>query len=87
MFARERRDSIVEMINRNGQVRVKHLSERFNVTEDCIRKDLGMPEREGRLSRCYGGAVQVRIDPQAFNVVQRLDKNREIKHTIAAKSL
>ncbi|MDR2485093.1 MAG: DeoR/GlpR family DNA-binding transcription regulator [Treponema sp.] len=87
MFAQERRDSIVEMINRNGQVRVKNLSERFSVTEDCIRKDLGMLEREGRLSRLYGGAVKVRINPQEFNAAQRFDKNGEIKQTIAAKSL
>ncbi|MDR2053253.1 MAG: DeoR family transcriptional regulator, partial [Treponema sp.] len=57
MFAQERRNSIVEMVNRSGQVRVKDLSERFNVTEDCIRKDLAILEEKGLVSRLYGGAV------------------------------
>jgi DeoR family glycerol-3-phosphate regulon repressor len=87
MFAQERRNSIVEMVNRNGQVRVKNLSEQFKVTEDCIRKDLAILEEEGLVSRLYGGAVKVRLNPHEFNVAQRLDKNTDIKHKIAVKAL
>jgi DeoR family glycerol-3-phosphate regulon repressor len=86
-FAQERRNLIVAMINRNGQVRVKDLSEQFKVTEDCIRKDLAILEEEAQLSRLYGGAVKVRINPHEFNVAQRLDKNTEIKRQIAVKAL
>jgi DeoR family glycerol-3-phosphate regulon repressor len=87
MFARERRGAITETLNWTGYVRVKDLSERFGVTEDCIRKDLAMLEREGLLSRLYGGAVRARINPQEFNVAQRLGKDPAIKQTIAAKAL
>jgi DeoR family glycerol-3-phosphate regulon repressor len=86
-FAQDRRNIIVEMVNRTGQVRVKDLSEQFKVTEDCIRKDLAILEEEALLSRLYGGAVKVRINPREFNVAQRLDKDTEIKHKIAAKAL
>jgi DeoR family glycerol-3-phosphate regulon repressor len=86
MFARERRNSIVEIVNRTGQVRVKDLSEQYLVTEDCIRKDLAILEREGLLSRLYGGAARVRINPHEFNVAQRIDKDPEIKQAIAAKA-
>jgi DeoR family glycerol-3-phosphate regulon repressor len=85
-FAQERRNSIVEMVNRNGQVRVKDLSEKFKVTEDCIRKDLAILEGDGLLSRLYGGAVKIRVNPHEFNVSQRLDKNTEIKQKIALKA-
>ena len=44
MFLEERQDSIMNMLNRDGKVRVHELSEKFNVTEDCIRKDLGALE-------------------------------------------
>jgi DeoR family glycerol-3-phosphate regulon repressor len=57
MFVQERRNGIVEMVNRNGRIRVKNLSEQFNATEDCIRKDLAVLEDEGLLSRVYGGAA------------------------------
>ncbi|MDR2096564.1 MAG: DeoR/GlpR family DNA-binding transcription regulator [Treponema sp.] len=87
MFAHERRTNIVEMINHEGQVRVKDLSERYNVTEDCIRKDLAILEEDGLLSRLYGGAVKVRVNPHELNVSERLDKNTCIKHLIAVKAL
>ena len=41
MFLEERQESIMTMLNEDGKVRVKELSEKFGVTEDCIRKDLG----------------------------------------------
>ena len=60
MFLEERQESIMNMLTRDGKVRVKELSEKFKVTEDCIRKDLGALEKQGRLKRTYGGAVVLR---------------------------
>ena len=62
MFLEERQELIVRMVERDGKVKVKELSAKFKVTEDCIRKDLGSLERQGRLKRTYGGAVK----PKAF---------------------
>ena len=45
MFLEERQESIMNMLTRDGKVRVKELSEKFKVTEDCIRKDLGALEK------------------------------------------
>ena len=36
MLARERQNTIVEIVNREGSVRVKNLSKKFGVTEDSI---------------------------------------------------
>ena len=38
MFLEERQEIIVNMLNQEGKVRVKDLSDKFGVTEDCIRK-------------------------------------------------
>ncbi len=54
MFLEERQELIVRMVERDGKVKVKELSAKFKVTEDCIRKDLGSLERQGRLKRTYG---------------------------------
>ena len=59
MFLEERQELIVRMVERDGKVQVKELSAKFKVTEDCIRKDLGSLERQGRLKRTYGGAVKL----------------------------
>lgn len=45
MLARERQNKIVEMVNTEGSVLVKELSELFDVTEDSIRKDLSLLEK------------------------------------------
>ena len=87
MFGEERQNTIVSMVNEKGKVRVKDLSELFQVTEDCIRKDLAALEKAGMLKRAYGGAVRIRITPHEVNVVQRKDKNIEAKRRIAEKAL
>ena len=44
MLQQERHNQILARLNLEGQVRVKDLSKDFNVTEDCIRKDLNILE-------------------------------------------
>ncbi|MDR2471549.1 MAG: DeoR/GlpR family DNA-binding transcription regulator [Treponema sp.] len=87
MFAQERRKIIAGTVDAEGYVMVKELSGRFGVTEDCIRKDLAILEREGVLSRLYGGAVKNRINPHETDVAQRLGKNSTLKQNIAARAL
>ncbi len=86
MFAQERQQLIADMVNTEGSVRVKELSERFSVTEDCIRKDLTLLEKEGLIRKIYGGAVKVRVNIHDFQVSQRIDKNLEVKQAIAKKA-
>lgn len=38
MFTEERLNEILNILNTYGKVKVKDLSKKFNVTEDCIRK-------------------------------------------------
>ncbi|UTY40610.1 DeoR family transcriptional regulator [Allocoprobacillus halotolerans] len=45
MFAKERQDAIIEQLNQKGSVKVKDLSLKYQVTEDCIRKDLALLEK------------------------------------------
>ena len=69
MFAEERQNEIVKLVNRNGSVRVKDLSEQFQVTEDSIRKDLTLLEKKGLLRKMYGGAMQARINTRDLDHV------------------
>ena len=57
MFTEERQEAILATLHRNGKVKVRDLSEKFQVTEDCIRKDLKALENAGNLKRTYGGAI------------------------------
>lgn len=86
MLARERQNKIVEMVNADGSVLVKELSELFDVTEDSIRKDLSLLERKGLLMKTYGGAVKNRVNTHELYVSQRKGKNVEEKREIARKA-
>lgn len=87
MFLEERQEMIMDMLNRDGKVRVKELSEQFKVTEDCIRKDLGALEKQGRLKRTYGGAVVLRENLHALEVSQHRNTDVEAKRRIATAAL
>ncbi len=57
MLAIERHREILAMLSREGSVRVTELSERFGVTEETIRRDLGKLETQGKIVRSHGGAL------------------------------
>ena len=58
MLTVERMSEIYGLLQQNGVVRVDELAVRFQVSEMTIRRDLEKMEREGKLTRCHGGAVQ-----------------------------
>lgn len=87
MLAKDRQDMIVSLVNENGSVLVKELSERFEVTEDSIRKDLTLLQKKGLLKKTYGGAVKIRVNAHDYYVSQRKGKNLEEKRRIAEKAL
>ncbi|MDF2566225.1 MAG: glcR [Massilibacillus sp.] len=87
MFVEERQESIVLLLNKFGKVKVKELSEKFAVTEDCIRKDLASLEKEGYLKRAYGGAVIVRTNVHKAEVRSRKKIDVSAKKAIAQKAL
>lgn len=53
----ERRDSIIQLLHKDGKVRVDELSEKFSVTSVTIRNDLDFLEKKGILHRTHGGAL------------------------------
>lgn len=83
MLAKERQNKIVEMVNRDGSILVKELSELFDVTEDSIRKDLSLLEKKGLLKKTYGGAVKNRVNTHELYVSQRKGKNVGEKQSVA----
>ena len=87
MFVEERQESIVALLNKFGKVKVKELSEKFAVTEDCIRKDLASLEKQGCLKRAYGGAVIVRTNVHKAEVRSRKNIDVNAKKAIAQKAL
>lgn len=87
MLQQERHNQILARLNLEGQVRVKDLSKDFDVTEDCIRKDLTILEKANKLKRIHGGATQIRVNLHTINVNDRRDIRVEEKKIIAQKAV
>lgn len=61
MLAKERTEQIVSIIEEQGFVSVKELSELCGVSDMTIRRDLRRLDEEKRVRRTYGGAMSTRL--------------------------
>lgn len=86
MFTEERLQQILNMLNETGRVKVKELSERFNVSEGMIRKDLQKLEKNHSIQRTYGGAILNREIVQITSISTRMNLHSDSKKIIAEKA-
>ncbi len=88
MAAKDRLQTIKQMVTNEKKVTVTHLSSLFQVTEETIRRDLEKLEAEGIITRTYGGAV-LNSTTLADNVhfYKRAKSFYEEKKTIALNAL
>lgn len=59
MLAAERKKEILKIIEENGSVRTIELALKFDVTDETIRRDLDLLDKEDLVIRTHGGAVTV----------------------------
>src|SRR5271163_2271755 len=57
MLTTHRKQQILSLLKRNGQVIAKDVSQTMGVSEDTIRRDLREMAQEGLLQRVHGGAL------------------------------
>lgn len=87
MFLEERYEKIIEEIEIKGRATVKELSKKFNVTEDCIRKDLRELESRDKLKRVHGGAIPKKIQYDFKRLDERKDVYSDKKKRIAQRAI
>lgn len=80
MLTRQRKDHILAVLKRDGQVIAKALSQELDLSEDTIRRDLRELAAEGRLQRVHGGALPA--SPAVANVAAREQISRGPKVAI-----
>ena len=79
-----RRKKILEILRRDGQVRVAQLSEALGATVVTIRSDLDALEQDGYLERTQGGAIQTMKNYYNLEFQRRKQEHMENKKAIAA---
>jgi DeoR family fructose operon transcriptional repressor len=81
MFAEERRQSILSLIQRQGSARTIELARLFKVSDQTIRRDLQELEDLGLITKSHGGGTLVNWQGAPFR--DRTYANREEKLAIA----
>ncbi len=76
----DRHTKILELVNIKARIEVSELSEKIEVSQVTIRKDLALLEEKGLLKREHGFAVMISSDDMS----NRLAFNYDIKCKIAA---
>ena len=82
MLTSQRKQEILALLTRQGQVVAKSLSEHYAVSEDTIRRDLRELAAEGLLLRVHGGALPA--SPATGGMAQRLALSGDAKQAIGA---
>ena len=90
MLQIDRRQEILEMINKKGSVKVQELAETYNVGKETIRRDLKALEQEWNVTVVYGGAhlntTSVGSNIREEHITTKRECNAELKHRIAKKA-
>ncbi len=85
MLKEERQQKIIDILNIEQKVIASDLSQRFNVSEDTIRRDLKELDSQGILKRVHSGAL--RVGPPITDFSYRETVDSEIKKALAHKAL
>ncbi|AIY42425.1 hypothetical protein co-occurring with RecR [Collimonas arenae] len=72
MLTLQRKQHLLEILERDGQIVAKTLSEQLGLSEDTIRRDLRQLAKEGLLQRVHGGALPASPALAAFAERQQI---------------
>jgi DeoR family transcriptional regulator of aga operon len=81
-FKEERYSQILQMIRVQQKMSIIDLSKQLGVSPITIRRDLKDLVDRGMVHRIYGGAIAAQSTPIDSPVLQRLNKDKEIKSKI-----
>lgn len=84
---KRRRMAINDLVNQKNYVEITDLSQRFNVSEMTIRRDLEKMESEGLLIRVLGGAKPIQKSFVEDNLNLRASENLDAKRRIAQEAI
>lgn len=88
MLKQSRRNQIMELLKRDGEVEISSLCRMFDVTEMTIRRDLSFLTAENNIIRTHGGALLIQDDSIAEpSYERRIVDSSESKEEIARKAL
>lgn len=83
MLAAERHRLILKTLSEKGSARTKEIASQLSVTDETIRKDFELLERQGFVVRTHGGVIPPKRAIRELTLTERQLMNREAKNEIA----
>jgi len=83
MLAAERHHQILKSLSEQGSVRTKDIAATLSVTDETIRKDFELLEKQGFVVRTHGGVIPPNRVILDLTLTERQRMNREEKNEIA----
>ncbi|MGL6064093.1 MAG: DeoR/GlpR family DNA-binding transcription regulator [Fusobacteriaceae bacterium] len=87
MLAENRHKKILTILKNKTMIKVKELSEIFEVSFETIRRDLDFLEKKNYLKKVYGGAILLEEDISNLKFTEREKENIKEKNEIATLAL
>lgn len=84
MFAEERKQQILAILQRMPAVRVTDLGRTLQVSVASVRRDLADLQQSGFLKRTHGGAISNRLAGFELSLADKRDRHQNEKAAIAA---
>lgn len=87
MLTRQRKDYLLDLLGKSGQIVAKSVSQELGLSEDTIRRDLRELAAEGKLQRVHGGALPASPAMGDFAARQQLAPDGKVAIGRAATKL
>src|SRR5262249_57704363 len=84
MLARQRKDYLLKVLQTQGQIVARDVSQEMSLSEDTIRRDLRELAAAGKLQRVHGGALPSSPAVVDFAARQQIASDRKIAISPAA---
>ena len=86
MLTEKRQEEIVRLVQERESITVAELKDILQTSESTIRRDITSLDKEGRLTKVFGGAIALhtaQIVNQELSVVQKQELQKAEKQAIA----
>lgn len=85
MLTKQRQEMILKLVEERGSVTITEVRDLCETSESTVRRDITALDRQGKLTKVFGGAVALtnKVTAHEYTVAQKSDLNREEKLRIA----
>lgn len=82
MNFQQRKQIILEALDKKGSIEVKELSEILKTSEITVRRDLALLSDKGLIYRTHGGAMKIGLSKDPFTFIHKASQNADRKDHI-----